>query len=154
MIGCMGINKKPKQIMGKEADKLVENLWEELLNKITSSNSKDKVRKLLEGLLSESEIKMISRRLGVIAFAKMGKSYREISETFWLSPNTISTIRKNIIDGKIYKSYRKFYGGPKRYSSGPKIRRSLWQEAFDGIDIWDLLMNPPRPTGIGLKSWK
>lgn len=146
----MRINKKPKQMMGKEADKWVENLWEELLNKITSSNSKDKVRKLLEGLLSESEIKMISRRLGVIAFAKMGKSYREISETFWLSPNTISTIKKNIIDGKIYKSYRKFYGGSKKYSSGPRIRQSLWQKMLNDIDIWDLLTNPPRPIGIGL----
>lgn len=138
--------------MGKEAEKWVKNLWEELLNKIASYDSIDKVRKILESLLSENEIKMISRRLGVIAFAKMGKSYREIGEALWLSPNTISTIKKNIMDGKTYRSYRKFYGGPKTYSSGPRIRRFLWRKILNDVDIWDLLTNPPRPTGMGLKS--
>ena len=153
-MALMKINKKPKQIMGKEADQWMENLWDDLLNKIVASNSKDKVRKILESLLSEDERKMILRRLGVITFAKMGKSYREISEALWLSPNTISTIRKNIIDGKIYKSYRKFYGGRKIYSSGPRIRKSLWEEMLSDIDIWDLLLNPPRPVGMGLVNRK
>jgi len=130
----------------------MEDLWNELINKITASNSKKEVKKILEGLVSDYEKKIILRRLGVLAFARSGKSYRETSEALWLSPNTISTIRKNILSNKnSYKSYRKFYGGPRMYSGATRIPKSFWEEFLD-VDLWDLIKNPPRPPGTGIKN--
>ncbi|MEK7191941.1 MAG: hypothetical protein AAB646_00275 [Patescibacteria group bacterium] len=147
----MKIKKPSEPIRGKKAEKWMEDLWRELINKLFTSHSKEEVKKILESLISDYEKKIILKRLGVIAFARMGKSYRETGEALWLSPNTVSTIRKNILGSKAnYRSYRRFYGGPKIYSDGFRIQKSFWQEILGDVDIWDLFMNPPRPVGMGL----
>ncbi|MEK7192063.1 MAG: Trp family transcriptional regulator [Patescibacteria group bacterium] len=140
-------------IRGMEAELWMESLWQEIINKISQEKSKEIVGQILEKLISESEKKTILKRLGVLALIKSGKSYKEISEILWLSPNTISTIKKNVFDtNKNYKSYLAFYGGPRKYSEISKMenKKSLLGGLFSDIDLWDLLINPPRPQGIGL----
>jgi hypothetical protein len=53
-----------------------------------------------------------------------GKSYREIGDSLWLSPQTISGIRK-ILDGEKYKSYteRCRLGDRKSRQSSGSIKR-------------------------------
>lgn len=131
----------------------MDGLWDELVDAIIASRSKKEANKILESLISDYEKKIILKRLGVIALARTGKSYREISEALWLSPNTISTIKKNILDNRDnYKSYRKFYGGPRKYSGEIRIPKSFWKELLGDADIWSILTNPPRPRGIGILS--
>lgn len=143
-------NKKTeKSLRGLETEKWMEGLWDRLLDKISKTNSKSEVRKILEKLMSKDERKMILRRLGVLTLVRSGKSYHEIGEILWISHATISTIKKNVFNSaNNYKSYRDFYGGPRKYSSGPTIKKSILED----IDLWDLFKNPPRPPGIGLKS--
>jgi|SRR3989344_7109226 len=147
----MKINKPTGSLRGKEAEGWMEELWDGLINKLVVSCSHAEIKKILECLMSVHEKKVILRRLGVMAFARTGKSYRETSEALWLSPNTISTIRKNILGNRAgYKSYRKFYGGPRVYSGEVRIQKSYWEELLGDVDLWDMLIHPPRPGGIGI----
>lgn len=139
--------------MNIPAERWAENLWGGLISRILKAKSHGEIKRLLEKLLSEDEKMMILKRLAVAALVHSGKSYKEISEVLWLSPNTISTIKKNLLgDHRNYKSYLAFYGGPRQYSRKIKIRRSFWDGFFGDIDLWELLKNPPRPPGIGLKN--
>ncbi len=148
--------KKEKQnnnLRGNSADKWSEQLWAKLLDKISKLNDGQEIRHILEKLISEDEKKMILKRLAVIALLRSGKSYREIGEILWLSPNTVSTIKKNIFGNhKHYKSYLAFYGGPIKLSGEIKESKSFLEELFGDIDLWNLIANPPRPRGIGLKN--
>ncbi len=144
--------KQQKQLIGRSADEWAESLWEKLVGKITEINSKNEIKAILESLISKDEKKMMLRRLAILALINEGKSYQEIGEILWVSSQTISTVKKNSL-GLIgnYKSYRHFYGGPKEYSV-MKTKKDATKHLFDELDILDLLMNPPRPPGIGLKD--
>ena len=141
-----------EELRGREADRWTEDLWDVLINKITFSNSREEVRRILENLISDYEKKMILKRLGVIALVKIGKTYRETSNILWLSPNTISSIRKNLLNkSQNYKNYRKFHKGSKAYSGSVRLSKSFWEESLGGMtDIWDILKNPPRPASLGV----
>lgn len=145
---------KNRVLHGREAEKWMNELWEELLNKLADTGAKSEIRKILESLISNYEKKVILKRLAIIASVRMGKSYQEISEMLWLSPNTISAIKKNIIrsNKENYQSYRRFYGGSRKYSEKIRVPKSFLKELFGDLDIWDVLTNPPRPKGIGLMN--
>jgi len=137
--------------MNRVAQEQAETLWDEFLTKLSALKSKEEIKSVLEKLISQDEKTMMLRRLTAVALIKSGKSYREIGEILWLSPNTISTIKKNLLGShKNYKSYLSFYGGPKKYSGEIRIQKSFWEKMWGDLDIWDILMNPPRPQGIGL----
>lgn len=141
-----------KNFRGRAAEKWMEALWDELLGKLTLIQSKEKLKRVVGRLISDKEKKVILRRLAIEALVRSGKSYRQISEILWISHPTISTVKKNIFNGGHYKSYRKFYKGPKQYSfDGIKSEKSFLEELFGDIDIWEIIKNPPRPPGIGLK---
>lgn len=146
--------KKDQVLRGREAGKWMNELWEELLSKLANIGTKSEIRKILESLISDYEKKVILKRLAIIASVRMGKSYQEISEILWLSPNTISAIKKNILrnNQENYQSYRRFYGGPRKYSQKSRVSKSFLKELFGDLDIWDVLINPPRPRGIGLMN--
>ncbi len=140
-------------LMGRAADKWSEQLWDKLVNEISKVGEEKEIKRILEKLISEDEKKMILKRLAVVALIRAGKSYREIGEILWLSPNTVSTIKKNIFgDHKHYKSYLAFYGGPMKWSSGIRMPKTFLEKLFKDIDIKELITNPPRPRGIGIKD--
>ena len=142
-------NYKPQ---GNESRKEWEALlWEQLVSRLAESKSAE-LKKNLDILISEDERRNILIRAAIIALISEGKSYKEISALLWVSPATISVIKKNIF-GKFgsYKNYRLL---PKssisRIESGKKeINKSL-PDIFSDIDLWELIKNPPRPPGIGI----
>lgn len=141
-----------EEMRGLQAEEWSEKLWDAVLENITGSKSKETTKKILERLISEDEKKLILRRIAVGALVQAGKSYSEMSEILWLSPNTISTIKKNIFGNhKNYKSYLKFYGGPMKWSV-IKTEKSFMEKLFGDLDIVELFKNPPRPVGTGLKQ--
>lgn len=138
---------------GRLADEWSEQLWRKLINEIAKTTDEKETQRILEKLVSESEKKMILKRLAVVALVQSGKSYREIGKILWLSPNTVSTIKKNIFDNhRYYKSYLDFYGGPIKWSSEITTSKTFLEKLFRDIDLWDLITNPPRPKGMGLKN--
>lgn len=147
--------KKPKKAtVNRDAQKWMNELWDQLASKLAKTNSEKEVKDILGRLVSDYEKTVILKRLGALTLVKSGLSYKKISEILWLSPNTISTIKKNALGNNGgYKSYRLFYGGP-IVSGEIKFKKSktFWDGVFDGVDLWDLLTNPPRPTGMGLRS--
>lgn len=142
--------------MGRSAEKWSEQLWNGLITKISQLNSKEKIRQILEKLISENEKRMILRRLTAIALISSGKSYKEIGEILWLSPNTVSTIKKNILGNhKSYKSYRLFYGGLNKWSHrNLKSEKSSNDALMEIITFVGKIFEPFLYKGIGVKGDK
>ena len=131
-------------------------VWSEIVNYLANAKSKKDFKEILGKLLSEDEKRIIVNRMAVLALVRSGGSYSEIGNLLWVSPVTISTIKKNF-GGKFehYKSCRSLPSKNKKRSNGieTKIKKSFWEELFDtDIDLWEILRNPPRPAGIGLKK--
>lgn len=84
-------------------------LWEMVLKNIEKLSSKNELRSFLNALLSKTEKKNITRRLIVISLLKQGKTYKEISEILWISPGTISAVKKSLLNYKSYKSKHSLY---------------------------------------------
>ncbi|NCO89665.1 hypothetical protein AUJ30_01340 [Candidatus Wolfebacteria bacterium CG1_02_39_135] len=64
-------------------------LWRVFLKNVEKSKLEKRLANFLNNLLSETEKKNIVRRLTVIFLLKQGKTYKEIGEILWISPETI-----------------------------------------------------------------
>ncbi len=130
-------------------------MWGAICCHLAAFKSTKTLEKALGKLLSVDEKQAIINRVAVLALVKSGKNYSEIGELLWVSPVTISIIKKNFWDkSSHYKSRRAFPAKEKKRGDKKetKIGKSSWDELFNGIDLWDLITNPPRPVGIGLKK--
>ncbi len=127
--------RETKQLIGKSANEWAESLWEKLTERIAAIKSKNEIKQIMENLITQDEKKMVLRRLAVLALLHEGKSYQEIGEILWVSPQTISTIKKNST-GLIgnYKSYRNFYGGPIKFSDDIKYEEPFWVQIRDFLE--------------------
>ena len=84
-----------------------------------------KSKNLLKLLTTPNERHNLVMRAAVMDAINSGKKYREIAEELWLSPQTVSTIKKAIKESN-YRSYRergKTERKKKVYSAGPVSRR-------------------------------
>ncbi|MBI3589742.1 MAG: response regulator transcription factor [Candidatus Liptonbacteria bacterium] len=87
--------------------------WEEACWKAVS-----KSEKLLSVVTTSYERHNIVLRALAIEYMNSGKKYRQIAEELYLSPQTVSSIKK-VLDGRLYQSYRergKLDRRPKIYS--------------------------------------
>jgi len=104
------------------------------------------------------EKKRIANRVAVLALVRGGKSYRKIGEILWTSPVTVSTIKKNYWDQSGH--YKNRLAVPKRKRqkeswTNPELiksTKSSLEDFLKDVDLWELIKNPPRPPGIGLKN--
>ncbi len=64
-----------------------------------------KSKKFLELLTTSNERHNLVMRAAVIEGINMGKKYRQIADELWLSPQTISAIKKAVKENN-YRSYR------------------------------------------------
>lgn len=82
-------------------------------------------RNLLELLTTSYERHNVVMRAAVIEGIRLGKKHKQISEELWLSPQTISSIKKAVRENS-YRSYRergKTERRKKVYTSGPSRGR-------------------------------
>lgn len=108
-------------------------LWEEFVKILGKRKLEKDIYYFLNSLLTIKERTNITRRLVVISLIKKGKSYKEISEILWLSPNTISSIKKSFKNHRGYQSYFEIF---KNKHSGRQSAKTLKQ--FSGIS-WNEL---------------
>ena len=81
-------------------------------------------RELLESLITSHERHNLVLRAAARDRLSLGKSYRKIVEELWLSPQTVSSLKKAITE-KSYRSYRARNERKKKiYSTRAKPRRS------------------------------
>jgi len=108
------------ELIGRAADQWMEIVWERILERTSGSHSKSEVKKFLESLLSEKERRFLLRRLAVVALLRSGKSYKDIGRILWVSPQTISTIKRNFLGkSKQYRSHRSIH--PKKQGEPRKL---------------------------------
>ncbi len=96
---------KPEQF--KSRKEWEEFIWQKVIKELTDIGSADKTQKFLEGLIGEYEKKLIIRRLTTILLLKEGLSYRAIGEILWVSPSTISAIKRSVLAKATYAPRRK-----------------------------------------------
>ncbi|OGY63592.1 MAG: hypothetical protein A3I24_01460 [Candidatus Harrisonbacteria bacterium RIFCSPLOWO2_02_FULL_41_13b] len=130
---------RKKIFMGRQAEKWQEQLWKKLLYRLSQTRSKEAVEYILTKLLSNHEKRILLKRLAVMTLIKSRRSYREISEILWLSPNTVSMIKKNFFDSTLqhvsyYASRKKNIRlGSKHSSSDLSFNNSVLVEIIDGF---------------------
>lgn len=94
-----------RELSGKSAEEWQETLWDKLVEELLKLRTKKDFKNVIENLLSKYEMQFMLRRLATVALIKRRMSYKEIGEVLWISPSTISAIKKNILHrGNNYKS--------------------------------------------------
>src|SRR3989344_3609453 len=78
----------------KNLEKLI---WDELLREFNKAKSLKEIDRLFDILTTAQERETIARRLATLSLIRKGLSYKEISRRLWVSPITISRIKKSII---------------------------------------------------------
>jgi uncharacterized protein YerC len=118
-----------KPLMGKSTEEWQEVLWSGVLDGLSRIKSKEELKEVVESLLTEDEKKMILRRLAAAALIRQGKPYREIGEILWISPATISAIKKGLISKTSHhKSHKLIYQKKDRPSTFNNPQKESFSE--------------------------
>lgn len=138
-----------------------EYLWKEFAAILNKNKSGEQTHYLLNSLLTAKERTNIIRRLVIISLIKNGKSYKEISEILWLSPNTISSISKSLKNNLQYKSY--FEISKNKHSGRQAIRASkqfsdiswsgLADSSIEFLEAFNRILNKLLPPITGKGRW-
>lgn len=122
-------------------------IWLNFLENAEKAKSNKKLKIFLDSLLSANEKKLIIKRLAVLAMIKSGKSYKEVGEILWVSPSTISALKKSILNQFGYRSNR-YYAN----KSANKKRKHI--KGLPPRTIFDYWLNFPLPNKSGRGRWK
>lgn len=125
-----------------------ENIWHEFLRSIEKTRSGKDVAILLNNLLSANEKKLIVKRLSASALISAGKTYKEIGEILWISPSTISALKKSIRKNASYQSSRHY-----SEMSAEEKRKAMENKPQINAEL-DYFLNFPWPKKIGKGRWK
>lgn len=74
-----------------------EFLWRELLRQISRIKSTENLDGFLQCFISKHERNIMLKRLTALMMLKEGKSYREIGRLLWISPSTLSALRRSAL---------------------------------------------------------
>lgn len=132
-------------------------LWQRFLEKLTTTRILKETNRIVGSLFSAYEKDLITKRIAVLVLLRSGMGVREISRVTWVAPQTISALKKSYFNNpSIYRSQRFFKSAAQYTSFNNLLRKKDWLdelfESFKGIDILELLKNPPRPRGLGFKN--
>lgn len=122
-------------------------IWEKFLENIRRSKSEQKFKEFFNSLLSASEKKIIINRLIAISLIAQGKTYRQIREVVWVSPNTISALKKML------KKHSEYQNNPllNRRNKTNKTERT---RGISPNTIFDYWLNFPWPAYTGKGRWR
>ncbi|MEE8131774.1 MAG: Trp family transcriptional regulator [Candidatus Paceibacterota bacterium] len=113
-------------------------VWSKIIEDLKKLKSEKEIDGFLRNLLGSGERKMIIKRAVAISLIKQGKKYRDIGEILWISPSTISSIKKNIKNRTGYQG---------RQNLGKKMPKPREKYLFE--DWFNFLPPPPRMVGKG-----
>ena len=124
-----------------------EFIWQKFTERLKNTKTSEQLKEILESVLGSREKNFMIKRLIAIALISQNKTYREIGEIIWLSPNTISSVKKNLFRKSIYSGYKKsdikFYKNNKK-----KISKKEWADAaLDLLNLFDRIPLPPMGKG-------
>src|SRR3989344_4019267 len=134
-------------------------IWSILIKEIIKADSIKEIEKVLDLLLTAHEKKQMIKRASAISLLKQGKSYSEIGEVLWLSPTTISAIRKSLRTKEGYVTRYMRNKKPEKKQK-PLSKEELDQLLFtQWIESLFILPPPPIPhprlmRQLGYKSFR
>ncbi|MFA5134079.1 MAG: hypothetical protein WC459_04740 [Patescibacteria group bacterium] len=120
--------------------------WREFSKNVEKSNP-EITAKILNSLLSADEKGTMAKRLAAINLIKLGKSYKEIGKILWMSPSTVSAIKKNMGKTTGYQS-------GDFYANQAKIEKIRKIKPLPEKTIFDYWANFPFPESRGKGRWK
>ncbi|MBI4993602.1 hypothetical protein HZC33_01410 [Candidatus Wolfebacteria bacterium] len=127
-----------------------EFIWHKFLEGLKDAKTTGQLKEILESVLDGREKNFMIKRLIVIASISQNKTYREISELLWLSPNTISSIKKSLFKKTIYSGYKK--SNAKFNKNNKEVSKKKWGDvAFDLLESFSRI---PLPPFIGKNRWR
>lgn len=144
-------NIKEIDFKNKHRTKWQDFLWKRFLEQFSDKKS----RKAVNSIFSIYEKSLITKRLAALALIRDGVGTKDISRLLWLSRTTISALKKNYFSNALadYSSPRSFKKLPKSAKISVQTSDNDWlKDLFGGINLWELIKNPPRPTGMGIKN--
>ncbi|MFH1346722.1 MAG: helix-turn-helix domain-containing protein [Spirochaetota bacterium] len=121
-------------------------LWLKFIENVKNSKP-ETTAKIFDSLLSVDEKEVIAKRLAAINLIRAGKSYKEIGKILWMSPSTISALKKSIIDAAGYQS-GDFYASQSKKEKERRIKPLPERTIFD---YW---ADFPFPKSYGKGRWK
>jgi len=92
--------------------------WKEIIKRLARLTSVYDIENFLATLITTHEREQIVKRATAVPLLRQGKSYREIGKLLWLSPATISAIKKATRS----KNYVSTYGWDKPSRTKRKLR--------------------------------
>jgi len=117
-------------------------IWKLFLEKISGNASKKETAEMLGSVISNYEKQMIVRRIAALALINEGKSYKEIGRILWLSPRTISTLKKNLSSQSlVYKSSRRFKSFSREKVVIPIKQKSFIHSIFSDPEFIHFIKN-------------
>ncbi|MEK7192119.1 MAG: hypothetical protein AAB646_01215 [Patescibacteria group bacterium] len=117
-------------------------LWDRFLEKFSGIKSKKQQRKAIDLLFSDYEKQLITKRLAALILLREGRGSKEIS-----------AIKKAFLGPGPYKSQRSFKSMKKESDFTIAPKNLSWLDSlFNDIDLWEIIKNPPRPRGTGIKD--
>lgn len=122
-------------------------IWKKFLEKAQQVDSRKHLKEFLNNILSASEKKLIVKRLVAVALLKERKTYREIGKILWISPGTLSAIKKSLWQNAEYQSERHY-----NKKSSDEKRKKI--KGLPPRTIFDYWLNFPFPTKTGKGRWK
>lgn len=121
-------------------------LWSKFLDQFSNTKSKTAINVIF----SPYEKRLITKRLAALALIKSGCGSREICRLLWISRSTITALKKVVL-GKSGSYISQRFLKRKNLGEGgsDKLMKHSWlDDLFKGIDLWELIKNPPRPGRI------
>ena len=123
-----------------------EYAWNKFLKKLASLKSDEVLKVVLESVITPKERQIIMKRVAVLDLIVKGKSYREMGNILWISPSTISAIKKDIGNKTGYRGRKEVLDEP---GSDKKI--SIAAEFIKGFFME--LIDMPLPRKVGRGRW-
>jgi len=123
-----------------------EFVWKNFVIRIRETKTNEQLEKLLGNVISAREKRFIINRIATISFLKEGKNYREIGELLWVSPVTISAIKRSLFNHQEYTNNR---ATKKKKQKTKKQDKNL----VELLENW-LWTFPPPPTYVGKGRWR
>ena len=108
-------------------------IWKIFVDELVHAISAQEVEQLLNRFMTAHEKEYVIKRVAGISFLAQGKSYREIVEILWLSPRTISAIKKSIFHktGYISSYTRRKNEGEKKETTAKRKKERLYFKTSD-----------------------
>lgn len=106
--------------------------WNALVKRLVRARSAQEVERVLQSVVSASEKQIIVKRILVKGLLAGGATYKEVSELLWVSPMSISALRKSLISRDGYQTR---YERAKTKKKFRKMERISRREIDEGKDI-------------------